>query len=296
MKKILNKNDKEDFNSFLNKQKIYPSNNNYKSYCEVLASQRIIQKLFGTNWCEKINKNLIDFSSNNLELHPLDFYLTEKNPMKMMHFCHFGSILNSLYGKSNLENKITEFVKKQKYSPGNTFSFNALYTELKVAVYFLKRGMDVTFLIEEKSKTPDLLITSTDGCAYVECKRKNFDEKLLADNIVRSVEEASSQLEDKKLPGIIYVDIPLSKPIKVISKFREFSFTELFLTLKNVHYVVLGFQVDQKIGNRYHTQSFMYSFQNKTSDKQLPPSIKDLMQDIYSLEQKSILDDDFWTL
>ena len=296
MKKILNNQDKDDFISFLNMQNISSSNRNYKSYCEVLAAQRIIQKIFGEKWCEKINKNLEDSSCNDLQLHPLDFYLTEKNPMKMMHLCHFGSILKSLYGKSNLEDKIQEFVKKQKYSAANTFSFNSLYTELKVANYFLKRGLNVTFLIEKKNKTPDLLIHSNDGSAYVECKRKNFDEKLLVDNITRSVEEASSQLEGKELPGVVYVDTPLSKSIKVISKFREFSFNELFLTFENIHYVVLGFQLDQKIGSMYGTQSFLYSYQNKTSEKKLSPSIEDLMKDIYPLELEKILDDTFWAL
>ncbi|MCH8916170.1 MAG: hypothetical protein IIA82_10080 [Thaumarchaeota archaeon] len=262
----------------------------FKSYVEVIAGLRIINKILGREWYQRAAEGIEDFDDNSLQAHPIRYYLKMDEPKKIVRLLNFANFLRNLYGKCNLDEKIKEFTRKQKHAPITTESFNKLYTELKIASHFIENGFKVEFLKETKSKkTPDLKITANDGCALIECKRKKDDDEILVESLTNSILEANSQLEDSEIPAIIFVDIPISDDFQVKSKTREVSWDEIFLQLKTVHYVLVSGEWQAVIPGRVRTRSYMYSFENKTSELKLSPSIEDMVRDIKPTPLKSSL-------
>jgi len=274
----------------------YPSKTEqgFQYNLEVFTGLRIIKKVFGDEWFQRASQDIGDTKMDPLQEPPIKYYLKMNEPKKIVQLLNFANFLRNLYGKCNLDEKIKEYTKKQNRASITTESFNKLHTELKIADYFLEKGFKVKFLKESKSKkTPDLKIISKDGDALIECKRKKDDGKILVDSIRESFSVAKEQLENSDLPGIIYIDIPIMKNFKVSSKRREFQLDDLFLLSKNVHYLVLGGEW-QEISEpgRVHTETFMYSYENKIADPKLSPSIEDVVRDIVPPPQKlSLLDD-----
>ena len=274
----------------------YPSKTEqgFQYNLEVYTGLRIIQKVFGDDWYQRASQGIGDTGVDPLEEPPIKYYLKMKEPKKIVQLLNFANFLRNLNGKCNLDEKIKEYTKKQNRTSITTESFNKLHTELKIANYFVEKGFKVKFLGESKSqKTPDLKISFKGDDALVECKRKKDDGKILVDSIRESFSVANEQLENSDLPGIIYIDIPIVKNFKVSSKRREFQIDDLFLLSKTVHYLVLGGEW-QEIGEPgiVHTETFMFSFENKTADPKLSPYIEDVVRDIFSPPQKlSLLDD-----
>lgn len=212
-------------------------------------------------------------------------------PEKIVLLLSFADSLRNLYGRCNLEQKINEYVRKQRRAPITTESFNKLHTELKVASYFVEKGFEVEFLKEEKyKKTPDLKITANDGCAVIECKRKKDDDKIFVESIRNSILEANSQVDDSVIPAMIFVDIPISKDFQVKSKTREVSWDELYPQLKTVHYILISGEWQTMMApGRIRTRTYMYSYENKMSDLKLSPSIEDVVRDIKPAPLKASL-------
>ena len=257
------------------------SDTEFKSYVEIIAGLRIIEKILGREWCQRAADGIERSEKNSLQDHPIRYYLKMDEPKKIVQLLNFASFLRDLHGKCNLDEKIKEYTRKQKRTPITTESFNKLYSELKIASHFVNNGFKVEFLKETKSKkTPDLKITANDGYALIECKRKKDDDEIFVESLTNSILEANSQLEDYEIPAMIYVDIPMSEDLKVKSKTREVSWDEVFPQLKTVHYVLIAGEWQTMVPGRVRTITYMNSFENKISDLKLPPSIEDIVRDI----------------
>lgn len=256
------------------------SNTEFKSYVEVIAALRIINKILGHEWYQRAGEG-IEVENNSLQDHPIKYYLKMDEPKKIIQLLNFANFLRNLYGKCNLDEKIKEYTRKQKRTKITTESFNKLYTELKIASHFVEKGFKVEFLKESKfKKTPDLKISASDGSALIECKRKKDDNKLFVESLTNSILDANSQLEHLEIPAMIFVDIPISDDFEVKSKTREVSWDEIFLQMKTVHYVLIAGEWQITKPGRVRTTTYMNSFQNKTSDLKIPPSIEDVVRDI----------------
>lgn len=259
----------------------YKSETEFKSYVEIIAGLRIINKILGREWYQRAAEGIVGSEDNSLQDHPIRYYLKMDEPKKIVQLLNFASFLRDLHGKCNLDEKIKEYTRKQKRAPITTESFNKLYSELKIASHFVNKGFKVEFLKETKSKkTPDLKIIANDGCALIESKRKKDDGEIFVESLTNSILEANSQLEDYKIPAMIYVDIPISEDLKVKSKTREVSWDEVFPQLKTVHYVLIAGEWQSMVPGRARTRTYMNSFENKISDLKLPPSIEDIVRDI----------------
>lgn len=273
----------------------YPCNTDreFKQYVEVIAGLRIISKVLGNEWYKRAAEDIEESSEGSLKEHPIKYYLRMDDPKKIVQLLNFANCLRNLHGKCNLGMKIKEYTRIRKRTPITTERFNKLYTELKVASHFVEKGFGVEFLKESKSiKTPDLKISAKDGCALIECKRKKDDDKIFVESIRDSIIAANSQLVDSEIPGMIFVDIPITEEFKVQSKTREVSWDELYPQLKTVHYVLISGEWQSMVPGRVRSRTYMYSFENKMSDLKLPASIEDVVRDIKPAPLKSSLLDD----
>lgn len=269
------------------------SGTQFKMYVEVIAGLKIINKVLGNDWYNKAESQINRSDLESLQEHPIKHYLRFDKPENMVQLLQFASCLRDLYDTTNLEQKVKEFTRKRKKSPITTESFDKFHTEIKVGSVFVRRGLSIEFLKETKNKkTPDLKISGKDGNALLECKRKTVGGEFKVDSLLTSIATANKQLETSNLPGIIYIDIPLTSGIKIGSKFREVSFDEIYPELKTVHYIVISGEWQEVIPGRARTTTYMNSFENKTSEFKLPPSIEDIVRDIHPPPIKpSLLDD-----
>lgn len=254
----------------------------FKMYIEIIAGLRIINKVLGNEWYMKAESQIRDSNFNSVEEHPISHYLKLDKPENMVQLMHFASCLRDLYDTTNLAQKVNEFTKKRKNAPITIEDFDKFHTEIKVASVFVRKGLSVSFVKEIKNKkTPDLKVSGKDGEASVECKRKTVDNKFSVDSLRASFTTANKQLESSKLPGIIYIDIPIKSNIKIESKFRELSFNEIFPEILATHFIVIAGEWQQVIPGRARTITYMFSYENKMSELKLPPSVLDIVCDIH---------------
>ena len=284
---VLSESEKKEIINEVRTKYQYKSETEFKSYVEIIAGLRIINKILGKEWYQRATKEIVGSEENSLQNHPIKYYLKMDEPKKIVQLLNFASFLRDLYGKCNLDEKIKEYTRKQKRAPITTEAFNKLYSELKIASHFVNNGFQVEFLKETKSKkTPDLKITANDGCALIECKRKKDDDEIFVESLTNSILDANSQLEDSEIPAMIFVDIPISEDLKVKSKTREVSWDEVFPQLKTVHYVLIAGEWQTLKPGRVRTLTYMNSFENKLSELKLPPSIEDIVRDIKPASSK----------
>jgi len=273
----------------------YNSQVEFNEYVQVIAGLRIINKILGNEWYQKAKDDMVnDTNSNNTEEHPIADLLRFNQPEKLVRLLNFANFLRNLYGKTNLEEKIQNYVRKEKRVSITTERFEKLYTELKVANYFSQRDLQVKFIKEDKSsKTPDIQVDAPDGSAVVECKRKKFQESFHIESVIDSILDANTQLISSKIPGIIYVDIPITTAgPKVDTKFKDTKLELIYPQLKTVHYIMIAgdWSLVPKPGYAY-TKSHMFTYENKMSDLKLSPFIEDLMRDITHPPPRSLLED-----
>jgi len=292
---IFSKSEKENIIKEVNTKYPYRSQIEFNEYVQVIAGLRIINKILGCEWYQKAKDDINnDPNLNSPRKHPLADLLRFNQPEKLVRLLNFANFLRNLYGKTNLEEKIQDYVRKEKRVSITTESFEKIYTELKVANYFSQRGLQVKFIKEVKSsKTPDIEVNAQDGSAVVECKRKEYQEGFFIESVIDSVLDANTQLLDSQIPGIIYVDIPITPTgPKVDIKFKNTNLELIYPQLKTVHYIMIAgeWSIVSKPGYAY-TKSYMNSYENKMSDLKLSPSIEDLMRDITSPPPRSLLED-----
>lgn len=292
---IFSESDKKDIINEVRTKYQYKSEVEFNEYVQVIAGLRIIDKILGNEWYQKAKNDIVNnTNSDSAKDHPIAYFLKFNQPEKMVRLLNFANMLRNLYGKTNLEEKIQNYVRKEKRASITTESFEKLYTELKVASYFSQRGLQVKFLKEVKSsKTPDIQVDAKDGLAVVECKRKKYQGSFFIESVIDSILDANTQLTDSKIPGIIYVDIPItpSGP-KVDTKFKDTKLESIYPQLKTVHYIMIAgeWSIIAEPGRAY-TKSHMFTFENKMSDLKLSPTIEDLMRDITHPPPRSLLED-----
>lgn len=281
----------------------YPCNTQtqFNMYVEVIAGLRIINKILGNEWYQRATKEISTGDTpNEKKEHPIANYLSFKQPEKMVKLLNFANLLRNLYGKSTVEEKIQDYVRKEKRTTITTEKFNKVYTELKAANYFLDKGFRIQFLKERNDrKTPDFQVFAKDGSALVECKRKKEQKELLIESILDSARDANKQLKNSDIPGIIFIDIPLrpSEP-RIIKKIEATSLGDVFAELETVHYILVSFEWSEKqyhatipdLGRAY-TKSYMVSYQNKMSDLKLSASLESVMRDITISPPRSLMAD-----
>lgn len=259
----------------------------FRMYCEIISGLRIINRFLGDNWYQKAKREILIGNSNNKKEHPIANYLRFDQPEKMIKLLSFANYLRNLYGVSNVEEKIQDYVRKEKHTTITTEKFNKVYTELKAANYFSDKGFRVHFIKEQRNrKTPDFQVFAKDGSALVECKRKKDDE-LFVESLTNSILTANEQLRDYDIPAMIFVDIPISEGFQVKSKTREVSLDEVYTQLKTVHYVIIGGEGVVKAKHRtipdlvrVATEGRWFSYENKMSDLKLSPSLESSVRDI----------------
>jgi hypothetical protein len=148
----------------------------------------IITAIMGDAWYRKVYESLPKVSG-------------KKHPRLLKHYIRvigLGHFLNQLW-RENDSNNLSDKVEELRGS-----SFEHTYFELKIASHFDRRGFDVKFLRrEEQLKTPDFQVTSADGYAFVECKRKSVSGL----KIDSDIEKAALQIEEFGGPGLIFIEL-----------------------------------------------------------------------------------------
>ena len=272
-----------------------------RMYCEVIAGLRIINRFLGDNWYQKAKREILDGTFNNKKEHPVANYLRFDKPEKMIKLLSFANYIRNLHGVSNVEEKIEDYVKRERHTTITTEKFDKIYTELKAANYFTDKDFRVNFIKEQRDrKTPDFQVFAKDGSALVECKRKKEQEKLIIDNILETVLDANEQLENAEIAGIIFVDIPFGDEVKpeIIKKVEATKLEDVFPHLDTVHYVIIGGEGVVKAKHRtipnlvrVATEGHWFSYENKMSDLKLPPSLESSVRDITISRPRSLLAD-----
>jgi len=190
---VFSESDKKDIINEVKTNYQYKSEVEFNEYVQVIAGLRIINKILGNEWYQKAKNDIVkNTNSDSSKKHPIAYLLKFNQPEKMVRLLNFANFLRNLYGKTNLEERILDYVRKEKRTSITTENFEKLYTELKVASYFSQRDLQVKFLKEEKSrKTPDLQVDAKDGSAAVECKRKKYQESFFIESVIDSVLNAN---------------------------------------------------------------------------------------------------------
>ncbi len=189
---------------------------------ELGISLEIIERIMGKPWYRKVLRKFKpeekitnrDYRrlvrSNNV--HPLSEALWSGKPKQFIRLIHLAHFLNQLWrpdDSNNFQEKIKEL---QQYSFIHTFY------ELKIASYFDRRELPVTFINKVKGeKTPEFRIDSLDGYAFCECKRKD-SPSIEIDSLL---ETAIAQIENYGGPGIIFIEVLTMLDEKSLDTIRE---------------------------------------------------------------------------
>lgn len=178
---------------------------------EIYAAVFLIQKFLGMRWYTRafsvIDTEKIGHSSR-AEVPPISYYIGKRHSEKYIKIIKFGMYLKFLAGDSNFEGKIAEYVKEQEKRKKDisTNLFDSTYFELKMAAFFARNGLEVNFIEEVDSPTPDLEIVSKDGSIIVECKKKRY-VKYTIQSILGTIEQANNQLESFRHSGVIAIEL-----------------------------------------------------------------------------------------
>lgn len=113
-------------------------------------------------------------------------------------------LINLLYSKSvvGLRARLNKLI-----SPDYSLYYPARY-EIQTAGILRKKGLDVRFIPESKTKSPDIFVSSDFGCCEIECKHKevSVDQMDYVKSIYNNTQSARKQFS-KKYPGIVCIEI-----------------------------------------------------------------------------------------
>lgn len=277
----------------------------FENKVEILASLRIMDKFLGNEWyrksgkwqtARKFTKILGLKERGTLETsrpHPITKYLGTGQPDDVGRLVNFANFLRNLYGRSNVQEKLRDYVKKEKRAEIQTTPFDKMYFELKSASYYAQKNFRIEFIKERKRiRTPDLKIMGKDGHAYLECKRKEEQKEYSIKGIINSIRSAYDQLREQDSAGIITVELPMGKnfPRIELSSLTE-QIHLIFPELPMVSYVIILGEGIWKEGEKVHFTTKSRSVHNPHSIKSLPPSIEEVTKFMKSANQKSLLED-----
>lgn len=183
-----------------------------KTYQELYAALKIIEKTFGEQWYQKATKGLsvkmpagIPSDHNYLleedKSPPLTRLLKGGVPSNIARIIQFATYIQELSNSTNVQDKLNDYLNQERRVELSFGHFTRLLFELKVASVYERRGLGIHFLPKQKRVTPDFAVSSPLGRTYVECKRKDIDVKLSKElndiygRIIVGIQNEMSQLK-----------------------------------------------------------------------------------------------------
>lgn len=248
---------------------------------QVIASIFLIQKFLGMDWYKRAFE-MTDMAEIKTtmpaQIPPLSYYLGKQETEKYFKIIKFGIYLKHLAETQNFKNKITEYVREQKKSGVPSISlFDSTYFELKIACFFVRNGLDVNFIEEKTSKTPDLEITLNSDSTIVECKKKQY-VKYSIESVLKSIIVANSQLEEFGRDGIVAIELAEK------GDNSDFDIKELekqIISFVNdkpfVNYVWILNEFSYEVDNLTILKTERKSIKNTNSKNQIPSSIEHVL-------------------
>lgn len=241
---------------------------------EIGLSLEIIRRIMGENWYRKVlrqfkpgekikNREYRRLVGNN-DVHPLSEALWSEKPKQFIRLIHLAHFLNQLWhpdDSNNLQEKIKEL---------RQHSFIHTFYELKIASYFDRRELPVTFINKVKGeKTPEFRIDSQDGYAFCECKRKD-SPSIEIDSLL---EDAVAQIENYGGPGIIFIEIPTMLDEKSVDTIRERAL-ELLIYKEMISLFILTHEYFRDEFETIVAGTKVYGVFNENAKFSLPEKIK----------------------
>jgi len=143
---------------------------------------------------ETVHKQIQEFSDQKT------FGMTEE----IFELSELAVLINLLHSKNivGLRARLNKLI-----SPDYSLYYPARY-EIQIGGILLKKGLNVRFIPESKTKSPDILVSCDFGCCEIECKHKevSIDQMDYVKSIYNNTQSARKQFT-KKYPGIICIEI-----------------------------------------------------------------------------------------
>lgn len=191
---------------------------------ELDISLRIIQRVMGKDWYEKVLKQFAPGTKiktreykrlvGREDVHPLSEALWSGLPENYIRIISLAYFFEKLW-KVDDSNNIFEKVKELRQ-----FGFEKTYFELKCACYYERKECQVEFIKRKKEKTPEFKIISNGEFAIVECKKKSKESFDVRNNL----QDGSNQIEAYGGPGIIFIELSQDHPIDITALKKEVDF------------------------------------------------------------------------
>lgn len=191
---------------------------------ELDISLRIIHRVMGKNWYEKVLKQFAPGTKiknreykrlvRSEDVHPLSEALWSGLPENYIRVISLAHYLEKLWRPDD-SNNIFEKIKELRQ-----FGFEKTYFELKCASYYKRKDCQVEFIKTKDAKTPEFKIISNGESAVVECKKKSKGSSDVRDNLYK----ASSQIEEYGELGIIFIELSQDHQIDIKSLQNEVDF------------------------------------------------------------------------
>ncbi len=260
---------------------------------ELWAAIYIIEKILGSDWYRRATKEIREkgaeqYNEENFQT-PISFYLGKKTAEFYIRIIQFASFLTILIDRSNVEEKIRGYMRREKRSVVTRNIFDGLFFELKTATFFADKGFNIEF-IDEKSntRTPDLKISSSNNFLIVECKKKRSDGFEL-NKIFDSIYEASRQLDESSNEGIVAVEFFLQSDIQI--NFEEIE-KQIKIEFQKNHRLLglwLVGEMSYADNDKTHLVSKTKMFFNENTVNKIHPEFKEILLQPKAPIQKSLL-------
>lgn len=268
----------------------------FENKVETLAALRIMNTLLGEEWYKKAGNWSSDKKPGTVESsrpHPISQYLGTGKPDDIIKLIGFANFLKNLYCKSNVQEKLRDYVRKEKRTEIQTTPFDKIYFELKSANYYAQKNFYVEFMKERKGiRTPDLKIIGKDGYVYLECKRKEERKEYSINGVIDSIRRAYEQLREQDMGDIISVELPMRGKVPSIELSSLIEQIHLvFPELPMASYVIILGEGTWKDGEKIRLTTISKSIPNPYSKKLLPHSIEEVTKIMNPAKEKSLLED-----
>lgn len=265
---------------------------------ELLMALKIIHRVLGGDWYKKAGEGLLDNStkgSGNNTKPPIAKYLGAKIPGKYIRIIHFAIFLKNLQGKTNVQSKLKEYVRKENKKSTSISSdlFDSTYFELKIAFYLVENDVNVKFIREAKKPTPEFEASTKTGSVFIECKKRRQDLAYSLQGVKDSIERANNQLEKFGREGIVAVEISYEKWSSEIGE-KKFQ-NQILPTLKNMPKIIGVWLLNEYTFNDISSDQTVirtesHFFTNSYNKSIIPTEIMNSTKNIRT-SQQSLYDD-----
>lgn len=262
---------------------------------ELWAAIYIIEKILGSEWYRRSVSEISEGKQYEEDIEnfqtPISFYLGKKTPEFYMRIIQFASFLTILIDKSNVEDKIRDYTKRERRAEVTRNIFDGLFFELKTATYFADKGFTVEFVKEKQHvRTPDLKVSSPlNNTLAIECKRKRTEGFELK-KILDSVYEASHQLEESHNDGIVAVEFLHTNETSLdFGQIQEQIKSEFQRNSKLLGVWLIG-EMSYTANEKTHLVSKTRVFLNPETENKIPLECKEILLKPKAPVQKSLLE------